>query len=73
MLRQVYVLKGNDIIYKRTYGNALRDSEIEDLSFKILTEAKKNLGRTSGHFDYIKYIIAYNFEIENNLIFLFVI
>ena len=72
MLRQVYVLKGNDIIYKRTYGNALHDSEIEDLSFKILTEAKKSLGRISGHFDYIKYRIAYNFDIENNLIFLFV-
>ncbi len=72
MLRQVYVLKGNDIIYKKTYGNAIHDSEIEDLSFKILIEAKKSLGRTSGHFDYIKYRVAYNFDIENNLIFLFV-
>jgi hypothetical protein len=72
MLRQVYVLKDNDVIYKRSYGNALNNSEVEDLSFKILTEAKKSLGRTSGHFDYIKYRVAYNFNSESNLIFLFV-
>jgi small GTP-binding protein len=72
MLRQVYVLKGNDIIYRRIYGNALSDSEVEDLSFKIITEAKKNLGKTSGHFDYIKYRVAYVFNNENNLILLFV-
>jgi len=72
MLRQVYVLKVNDVIYKRTYGNALSNSEVEDLSFKILTEAKTKLGSASGHFDYIKYRVAYNFNSENNLIFLFV-
>jgi Arf/Sar family protein len=72
MLRQVYVLKGNDIIYKRIYGNALSNSEVEDLSFRILKEVKTSLGRSSGHFDYIKYRIAYSVEIEENLIFLFV-
>jgi len=66
------VLKVNDVIYKRTYGNALSNSEVEDLSFKILTEAKTKLGSASGHFDYIKYRVAYNFNSENNLIFLFV-
>ena len=72
MLRQVYVLRGNEVIYKRAYGNALSNSEVEDLSFRILKEVKTSLGRTSGHFDYIKYRIAYNVEFENNLIFLFV-
>lgn len=72
MLRQVFVLKGNNIIYKRAYGNALSNSEIEDLSFRIIKDLKASLGRTSGHFDYIKYRIAYEFEIKNNLIFLFV-
>jgi len=72
MLRQVYVLRGIEVIYKRAYGNALSNSEVEDLSFRILKEVKTSLGRTSGHFDYIKYRIAYNVEFENNLIFLFV-
>ena len=72
MLRQVYVLKGNDVIYKRSYGNALSNSEVEDLSFRILKEVKTSLGRRSGHFDYIKHRIAYNVEIEKNIIFLFV-
>jgi len=72
MLRQVYVLRGNNVIYKRVYGNALNDSEIEDLSFKILAEAKRTLGNASGHFDYIKYRVAYNFDNEYNLIFIFI-
>ncbi|MFX1377158.1 MAG: ADP-ribosylation factor-like protein [Promethearchaeota archaeon] len=72
MLRQVYVLKGNDVIYKRSYGNALNNSEVEDLSFRILKEVKTSLGRTSAHFDYIKYRIAYDAELDDNLIFLFV-
>ena len=28
MLRQVFVLKGNEIIYRRSYGNALNNAEI---------------------------------------------
>lgn len=72
MLRQVYVLKANDVIYKRSYGNALNNSEVEDISFKILKEVKTSLGRTSGHFDYVKYRIAYSVEIEKKLIFIFV-
>ncbi|MFX1424959.1 MAG: ADP-ribosylation factor-like protein [Promethearchaeota archaeon] len=72
MLRQVYVLKENDVIYKRAYGNALSNSEVEDLSFRILKEVKTSLGRTSGHFDFIKYRIAYEVEVEINLIFLFI-
>jgi ADP-ribosylation factor protein 1 len=72
MLRQVFILKENHIIYKRAYGNALSNSEVEDLSFRIIKELKASLGRTSGHFDYINYRFAYECEIKNNLIFLFI-
>jgi len=72
MLRQVFVLQGNDIIYRRVYGNALNSSEIEDISFKIIREAKRSLGETMGYFDFIKFRVSYDVELENNLIFLFI-
>ena len=71
MLREAFVLKGNEIFYKRSYGNALNDSEIEDLSFRIFTEAKRTLGRTTGYFDFIKFRISYDVELDYNLIFIF--
>jgi small GTP-binding protein len=72
MLRQAFVLKGNEIIYKRTFGNALSDSEIENVSFKIINEAKKALGSPIGYFDFIKYKISYNVELSSNLLFIFI-
>ncbi len=72
MLRQVVVLQGNDIIYRRVYGNALNNSEIEDISIKIIRESKRTLGKTTGYFDFIKFRVSYDVELENNLIFLFI-
>ncbi len=72
MLRQVFILKGNEIFYQRMYGNAIKNPEIEDLSFKIIAEAKRKLGKTTGYFDYIKYRIAYDVELEYNLTFIFI-
>lgn len=72
MLRQAFVLKGNEIIYKRSYGNAVNSIEIEDLSFKINSETKRTLGRTLGYFDFIKYRVSYDVEPEYNLIFIFI-
>jgi len=72
MLRQVFVLKRNEIIYQRVYGNALNNSEIEDISFRIITEAKRALGKTTSYFDYIQYRVAYDVDLECNLAFLFI-
>ena len=43
MLRQVFIVKQNDVLYNRTFGNALTNSEMEDFSYKIQTETKKKL------------------------------
>jgi small GTP-binding protein len=72
MLRQVFVLKGNEIIYKRSYGSALNNSDIENISFKILTEAKRMLGKTTGHFDYFQYRVAYDVILEHKISILFI-
>ncbi|MBY9007703.1 MAG: GTP-binding protein [Candidatus Lokiarchaeota archaeon] len=72
MLRQIFVIKKNNIIYRRTFGNALSDSEVEDLSFKIWNIAKKRLEQTSSHSDYFKFRIAYDVELNKELIFIFI-
>ena len=72
MLRQAFIVKGNDVIYKRTYGNALSNSEVEDLSFKLKREAMKKLGKAIGYYDYLRFRISYIVEIDHDLIFVFV-
>ncbi len=72
MLRQIFVIKKNEIIYRRFFGNALNDFEVEDLSFKVWNIARKTSEETSGHSDYYKYRISYDVEIEKGLIFMFV-
>jgi len=72
MLRQVFLLKGNEIIYKREYGCALNNSDIENISFKIIAEAKKMLGKTTGYFDYFQYRVAYDVELEHKISILFI-
>ncbi|MFX1274704.1 MAG: ADP-ribosylation factor-like protein, partial [Promethearchaeota archaeon] len=72
MLRQVFIVKRNEVIYSRVFGNALINSEMEDLSFKIQAETKKKLAKLIGYYDYLKYRIAYLIDIESDLIFVFV-
>ena len=72
MLRQAFIVKGNDVIYKRTYGNALSNSEVEDLSFKLKREAMKKLGKAIGYYDYLRFRVSYIVEIDFDLIFVFV-
>ena len=72
MLRQVFIISRNEVIYFRTFGNALTNSEMEDFSFKIQAETKKKLAKLIGYFDYLKYRIAYLIDIDSELIFIFV-
>ena len=72
MLRQVFIVKGNDVIYKRTYANALSNSEVEDLSFKLKRDAMKKLGKAIGYYDYLRFRVSYIVEIDFDLIFVFV-
>jgi small GTP-binding protein len=72
MLRQVFIVKGNDVIYKRTYANALSNSEVEDLSFKLKREAMKKLGKAIGYYDYLRFRVSYIVEVDFDLIFVFV-
>lgn len=72
MLRQVFVIKGDDIIYQRIFGNALNRNEVEDLRFKIKSEARKKSEETVGFFDYYRYRVSYAMELQLNLSFIFI-
>ncbi len=72
MLRQVFIIKGDNIIYQNIFGNALNRDEVENFRFRIKQDAKKEYGQTVGFFDYYKYRIAYRIELELDLIFIFI-
>ena len=72
MLRQVCVIKKDDIIYERLYANALKKGEIEDLRFKIKKDAIKEKENTIGFFDYYKYRVSYIVDLELDIIYIFI-
>ena len=72
MLRQIIILKKNEILFKRYFSNALSDSEIEDLSYKIWNMAKKRIDKKMNHFDYFKFRVSYEVDLERDLIFMFI-
>ncbi|MBY9007702.1 MAG: hypothetical protein KGD63_13205 [Candidatus Lokiarchaeota archaeon] len=72
MLRQIVILKKNDILYKRYFSNALTDSEIEDLSYKIWSLLRQRIEKKTNHFDYFKFRISYDVTIDSELIFIFI-
>ena len=71
MLRQIFILKEKTIIYKRCFGSALSDSEIEKFSFDILKEAKENFYKKANDFKFFNYRISYEVELKRNLCFIF--
>jgi small GTP-binding protein len=72
LLRQVIVIKKDDIIYERLYANALKKGEIEDLRFKIKKDAIKEKGNAVGFFDYYKYRVSYIVDLDLDIIFIFI-
>ncbi len=71
MLRQIFVIKGKKIIYKRCFGSALSDSEIEKFSLDILKEANENFYKKADNFKFFNYRISYEVELKRNLCFIF--
>ena len=72
MLRQVFVIQKDDIVYQRMYANALSINELDDLLFKIKRDAKKESAVRVDAFDYYKYRVCYDAELDLNTIFIFI-
>jgi small GTP-binding protein len=69
MLRQVYILKNEKILYNKNFGRAL---SLEDFN-KLYSEINKGFGIELESYDYIKYRIVFTIEEDIGLTFVFVI
>lgn len=72
ILRQVFIIKKGKVIYQRTFGNAITKGELKHLLFKINQYLINKLGKTIGYYDYFNYRIAYDIEVELDLIFILI-
>ncbi len=65
-------MENENIIYKREFANALSDSEVREISSKIILMALRKMGKEIGHFDYFKYKVSYQMETDRKLLFLYI-
>ncbi len=69
MLRQVYILKDEKILYNKNFGKAL---SLDDFT-KLYSEFTTGIGIELESYDYIKYRVVFTVDDEHGLIFVFVI
>ncbi|MBY9004403.1 MAG: GTP-binding protein [Candidatus Lokiarchaeota archaeon] len=72
MLRQTYILKGDQIIYEKNFGKALSEDRIHIIFQEISKESFRGLSSDFGVYSYFKYKILYQYEIKLNLLFIFI-
>ncbi|UYP44444.1 hypothetical protein NEF87_000729 [Candidatus Lokiarchaeum ossiferum] len=72
MLRQVYITKDSEIIYKRDFGKGLDDEGFNQAYKQISSEAFKIATENTQFHDFFKYRINYLSVPEQNVIFFFV-
>jgi small GTP-binding protein len=73
ILRQVYIYKGEDLLYYMHFGKALKQDLFSKLVKELMQDiyAKKSIQSVESH-DYYKYKISYTASQEHDLLFLFV-
>lgn len=72
MLRQVYILKDEKVIYNKNFGKALLKEDFNKLYHEILEISKKGTGIELNSYDYIKYKIVFTLDEDLNLMFMFI-
>ncbi|MFW9895484.1 MAG: ADP-ribosylation factor-like protein [Candidatus Thorarchaeota archaeon] len=70
MLRQVFILKDNNILYNKNFGKSLSVEEFQKLYQEILEEKEK--GTNLESYDFFKYKIVYSLVEEDKLVFMFI-
>ena len=73
MLRQVYILKGGNIIYERDFGKALTFENFQSIFHEVETEVSRGLLDDFGNTHFFKHRIIYTVDSELDLIFIFII
>ena len=70
MLRQVYILQGEKVLYNKNFGKTISVEEFQKLFQEILEEVNK--GTSLDSYDFFKYKIVYSFVKDEILIFIFI-
>ncbi|MBY8984540.1 MAG: GTP-binding protein [Candidatus Lokiarchaeota archaeon] len=72
MLRQVFIFRGDELLYYRHFGKALKQEALDYLITEILNDISIKEEDTVEFHDYYKYRVSYITQKNLNLIFLFV-
>ena len=72
MLRKVYILNPDKVVYRRDFGKAFSDQEFDSIVPDIIKEAFSKRGKEMGVYDYFKYKISYIIDKDTNYTFMFI-
>ena len=70
MLRQVYILKDDKILYNKNFGKSMSIEDFQKLVQEILEEAEK--GTNLDSYDFFKYKVVYSHVKDDGLMFIFI-
>ena len=73
MLRQVYIILNDEIVYQKNYSKGIDSTSITNVYMNIKKEAFSKFGKEIGSHDYFGVRIAFIAEDNLKLLFLFVI
>ena len=72
MLRQVYILKDENVLYNKNFGKALSSEDFNKLYHEIIEVSTKGTGIELDSYDYIQYKIVFSFDQDLGLMFMFI-
>ncbi|MCK4479562.1 MAG: hypothetical protein KAV01_03450 [Candidatus Lokiarchaeota archaeon] len=72
MLRQVYILKDENVLYNKNFGKALSSEDLNKLYHEIIEVSTKGTGIELDSYDYIQYKIVFSFDQDLGLMFMFI-
>jgi hypothetical protein len=70
MLRQVYILKDDNVLYNKNFGKSLSIEDFQKLYQEILEETEK--GTNLDSYDFFKYKIVYSLLKDERLAFIYI-
>ncbi|MFX1499651.1 MAG: ADP-ribosylation factor-like protein [Promethearchaeota archaeon] len=72
MLRQVYILKDEKVVYNKNFGKAVLSEDFNKLYQEIIDASSKGTGIELDSYDYIQYKIVFSLLQELGLMFMFI-
>ena len=72
MLRQVYILNKEKVMYNKNFAKAVQSEDFSKLYQDILEEITKGTGLMQDSYDYIKYKIVFIYDENLGLMFMFI-